>query len=315
MNRVEIRRALSDYGVIAGLVVVAAVFALLNPAFLTPENLSNIGRQSTLLSIVAFGMTFVIISGEIDISIGAIASASGVVIATLLANQVPIAVAIGAGVLLGGGIGAVNGIVITYGRVASFIMTLGMLNIVRGISLALTNASTIIFENEQYRTLFHRMTITGIPSPVMFAALLFAVLYLLLHQSRYGAHIFALGGNMELARLTGIPVKRLKVSIFVLSGAIAALSAVITTARVGNGQPDADLGMVLNAIAAVVIGGTSFSGGVGSLGKTVIGAILIGTLNNGLTLMGVDFDWQLVVRGIVIIAAVMADTVWRQQKE
>lgn len=315
MINVPVSRWMARYAVILGLGVVVIAFSLASPAFMTVSNILNIGRQSTLLAIVAFGMTFVIISGEIDISIAATASAAGVTMASLLATGTPIVFAILAGVSVGAAIGLVNGLVITYGRVASFIMTLGMLNIVRGISLAATNASTIGFENETYRDIFHRFSLFGVPSPVLFAVILFALLYLLLHHSRYGAHVFAVGGSMELARLAGIPVKRIKVSIFVLSGSLAALSSVLTIARVGNGQPDADLGIVLNAIAAVVIGGTSFSGGVGSLGKTLIGAVLIGTLNNGLTVLGIDFDWQLVVRGLVIVTAVMADTVGRRPKE
>lgn len=315
LSRNRGRQLVSKYGVFIGLVAVFVSFAIISPAFLTAQNLVNIGRQSTLLAIVAFGMTFVIISGEIDISIGATASASGVTIAALLAQGTPIILAIAAGVLVGALIGLVNGLVITYGRVASFIMTLGTLNIVRGISLASTNASTIIFENELYRNIFHRYALLGIPAPIIFAAILFGILYVLLHQSRYGVHVMAVGGSAELTRLAGIAVHRIKVSIFVLSGVIAALSSIIMTARVGNGQPDADLGMVLNAIAAVVIGGTSFSGGVGALPKTIVGALLIGTLNNGLTLMGVDFDWQLVVRGGVIVLAVLADSVLTGRQE
>jgi ribose transport system permease protein len=314
-RRQSVSEILSRYGVFFGLVVVVIVFSIASPVFLTPDNLLNIGRQSTFLAIVAFGMTFVIISGEIDISVGSVAAASSVTIASLLAANTPIIVAIGAGVLLGGAIGLINGLVITYGRVPSFIMTLGMLNIVRGLSLASTNASTIVFENELYRGLFSRFTYLGVPAPIIFGALLFVLLYILLHHTRYGAHVIAAGGSAELSRLAGIAVNRLKVSVFVLSGAVAALSAVISTARVGNGQPEADLGTVLNAIAAVVIGGTSFAGGRGALPKTILGALLIGTLNNGLTLMQVNFDWQLVARGAVIVLAVFADVTLRRTKE
>jgi len=306
---------LSKYGVLFGLVFVFAFFASASPAFLSVNNLVNVGRQSTLLAIVAFGMTFVIISGEIDISIGATSSAAAVTIATVLAADQSIILAVGTAVLLGATVGLVNGLVITYGHVPSFIMTLGMLNIVRGLSLASTNASTIVFDNELYRNIFSRWSYLAIPAPIAIAALLFFALFVLLHHTRYGAHVMANGGNSELARLAGIAVNRIKISVFVLSGAVAAFSATITTARVGNGQPDADLGVVLNAIAAVVIGGTSFSGGRGALANTILGALLIGTLNNGLTLMGIDFDWQLVVRGAVIVLAVFADTTLRRGRE
>ena len=314
MRAAEMRSWARSYGILAAIVVVVIFFSLANPFFLTFENIANIGRQTTLLVVVSFAMTFVIISGEIDISIGATASIAGVAIAFALEAGWPWPVAVLCGVLLGGAIGAINGAVTVGGRIPSFIVTVGTLNVIRGLALAWTNASTIVFDNEAFRTIFARGEAAGIPAPVWFAGSVFAVLFAVLHRSRLGSNIFAVGGNAESARLAGIPVARVKIAVFAISGAVAALAAVIMVARVGNGQPEGAIGIELSAIAAVVIGGSRFSGGRGSLGRTVLGALLIGTLGNGLTLMNVDHDWQLVVRGLVIVVAVLADGLIQKER-
>ncbi len=314
MRATGVRSWARSYGIFAAIVVVVAFFAVANPFFLTFENIANIGRQTTLLVVISFAMTFVIISGEIDISIGAITSVAAVAIAFALESGWSWPVAVLCGVLLGGAIGAINGGIIVAGGIPSFIVTVGTLNVIRGLALAWTNASTIVFDNETFRMVFARGEMAGIPAPVWYAVVVFALLFVVLHRSRLGSNIFAVGGSAESARLAGIPVARVKVSVFAMSGAVAALAAVIMVARVGNGQPEGAIGIELSAIAAVVIGGTRFSGGRGSLGRTVLGALLIGVLGNGLTLMNVDHDWQLVVRGIVIVAAVLADSLLQKER-
>lgn len=301
------RRLLGQSGIYLALALLIAAFSLLNPFFLTVENIANIGRQTTLLAIGSFAMTFVILVGEIDLSVGAVASLAGVVIALLLRDERAMPLAIGAGLLVGALIGAVNGLLTVRGGIASFIVTLGTLNIARGIALSATNASTIVFENDRYRDLFARGTLLGIPAPIWFAALLFAALHYLLTQTRFGAHVYAVGGHAASARMAGIAVDRIKITVFTLSGALMALASLVLTARVGNGQPEGALGLELDAIAAVVIGGTSFTGGRGSLVRTVIGALFIGILNNGLSLMGVNYYAQLVVKGLLIVIAVLID--------
>jgi ribose transport system permease protein len=179
--------------------------------------------------------------------------------------------------------------------------------VIRGVALALTNASTITFKNDGYRILFARGVFLGIPSPVWFALLLFLILLFVLQRTRFGANVYAVGGNETSARLAGIPTRAVKLGVFTLSGALVACAAVVYTARLGNGQPEGMIGYELDAIAAVVIGGTSFTGGRGSLLRTVVGALLIGVLNNALVLMGAAFPVQLMVKGSVIILAVLMD--------
>lgn len=298
---------LSRLGIYIAILLVAGSFAVLRPVFISPENLANIGRQVTLLAILAFGMTFVILSGEIDISVGAVASASSVIIASALSNAVPWPLAVVAGITCGLAVGLINGVLTVKGSIPSFIVTLGMLNVVRGIALAATNASTIVFRNDTYRDIFARGSLLGIPAPVWIAAVLFLLLGYLLHYTKFGADIYAVGGNAQLARMAGIAADRVKIGAFTLCSAIAAFSATVLAARVGNGQPEGAIGFELDAIAAVVIGGNSFSGGRGSLWRTVLGALLIGILNNGLTLMNVNYNLQLVVKGTVIVLAVLLD--------
>jgi len=314
----QLQRFFSRYGIYAAIVIVAAIFALLKPVFLSPDNIANIGRQVTLLTIAAFGMTFVILAGEIDISVGAVASMASVIIASMLSAALPWPLAVLASVAAGAIVGATNALLSVKGRIPSFIVTLGALNVVRGFSLAATNASTIIFRNDPYRDIFARSAPSGIPSPVWIVAILFVALAYVLHRTKFGADIYAVGGNAQLARLAGVAADRVKIWAFVLCSAVAAFSATVLTARVGNGQPEGAIGLELDAIAAVVLGGNSFSGGRGSLWRTVLGALLIGILNNGLTLMNVNYNLQLVVKGSVIVLAVLLDQMHKkidQRKE
>jgi ribose transport system permease protein len=314
------RATLGQFGVIGVVVAMVIIFGVVDPDFFGnffhPNNVANIGRQTTLLLITAFAMTFIILSGEIDISIGAIASASSVVIALLISQGQPVLLAIAAGVGLGALLGLVNGVITVKGKIPSFIVTLGMLNLIQGFALAATNASTITLPNNPtvagFRDLFARgaQTLPGgliIPNPILFALGILLILVFILRRTKFGADVYAVGGNALSSRLAGIKVDQVKIGVFVLSGVLVALAAVIYTARLGNGQPLGMIGYELDAIAAVVIGGTSFTGGRGSLLRTVVGAFLIGILNNSLSLMGVSFVLQQVVSGVVIILAVLID--------
>ncbi len=314
------RAMIGQFGVIGVVVAMVVVFGIADPDFFAnffhPNNIANIGRQTTLLLITAFAMTFIILSGEIDISIGAIASASSVVIALLISQGQPVLLAIAAGGGLGALLGLVNGVVTIKGKIPSFIVTLGMLNLIQGFALAATNASTITLPNNPtvagFRDLFARgtQTLPGgliIPNPILFALVILLALLFILTRTKFGADVYAVGGNAVSSRLAGIKVDQVKIGVFVLSGILVALAAVIYTARLGNGQPLGMIGYELDAIAAVVIGGTSFTGGRGSLLRTVVGAFLIGILNNSLSLMGVSFVLQQVVSGVIIILAVLID--------
>jgi ribose transport system permease protein len=314
-------RWIGQFGVIFAVLLLLAAFALIRPDFLSiflnPNNLANIGRQTTLLAITGFAMTLVILSGEIDISIGAIASMCGVVMALIIVNTGSWLLALPVGIVLGAALGFVNGAITVRGGIPSFIVTLGTLNIVQGAALALTNASTVTLPANpvinQFRDLFARGVVTlpianiQVPQPVIIVAVLLVILTWLLTRTRFGLNVYAVGGNAASARLAGIPVGRVKILVFMLSGALVAVAAIVYTARLGNGQPLGMIGYELDAIAAVVIGGTSFTGGRGALWRTVLGALLIGVLNNALTLMNVNFNLQLLVRGAVIVLAVMLD--------
>ncbi|MEM6281194.1 MAG: ABC transporter permease [Chloroflexota bacterium] len=308
------RNTISEFGVLIAIILLIIGFSFASPFFFTVSNFANIGRQTTLLAITSFAMTFVILSGEIDISIGAIASLSGVVIALLLREQFPMLLAILAGLTVGGLAGLLNGVITVKGKIPSFIVTLGTLSVIQGTALAMTNASTIVFSNDLYRDLFARASLFGIPAPVIFAVVLFFVLNWLLTSTRFGSNIYAVGGGADTARLAGIPVDRVKILVFTLSGVLTAMASLVLTARVGNGQPLGAQGLELDAIAAVVLGGTSFLGGRGALWRTVLGALLIGVLNNGLTLVSIAYYPQLLVKGGIIILAVYIDSLTRGQK-
>lgn len=301
------RRLIGQGGIYGALVALAAGLALLEPAFLTGENLQNVGRQTTLLAVSSFAMTFVILTGEIDLSIGAVASLVGVLVAKCLGADVPWVPAVAAGVAVGGAIGLVNGLIIVKGQVASFIVTLGMLSVVSGLALQITQGSTVGFESDAFRSVFATGTLLGVPAPVWVGVALFGVLHVVLRHTRFGSDVYATGGDAQAAGLVGVRVDRTRVLVFVLSGVMMAVAAAVLTARVGNARPDAGVGLEFDAIAAVVIGGTSFSGGRGSLMRTVGGALLIGVLNNGLGLLDVQYYAQLIVKGAIIVIAVLVD--------
>ena len=310
------RSNVGQFGMVFFVLALLLVFSLLKPDFFSiffnGANLNNIGRQTTLLMITAFAMTFVILSGEIDISIGAIASLAGMVIVLQMNDEVAFPLAIVSGLTVGAVIGLVNGFLTVKGKLPAFIVTLSTLSIVKGIALALSNGSTVRFSENTYRDVFARGSLVlpadvQIPMPIIIVVVLFILLNFLLTRTRFGSNIYAVGGNAQSARLAGIPVDRVKILVFVLSGILVSFAAVVYTARLGNGQPEGMVGYELDAIAAVVIGGTSFSGGRGSLWRTVLGALLIGVLDNAVSLMGLDFNLKLAVKGGTIILAVLVD--------
>ncbi|MCS6835403.1 MAG: ABC transporter permease [Anaerolineae bacterium] len=309
------RRNVGQFGMVGLVLALLAVFGLVNAeffsVFFSSGNVANIGRQTTLLLLTAFAMTFVILVGEIDISIGAIASLAGVLIVSLMNGGWPFPLAVLAGLGLGALVGLLNGLITVKGQIPSFIVTLGTLSIVSGLALAMTSGSTIRFSNDAYRDFFARgvldLGITQIPAPTLLTIALFLLLNFLLTRTRFGANVYAVGGGAASARLAGIRVDRVKIGVFVLAGVVVALAAVVYTARLGNGQPQGMIGYELDAIAAVVIGGTSFSGGRGSLWRTVLGALLIGVLDNAVSLMQLDFNLKLAVKGATIILAVLVD--------
>ncbi|MFL2123010.1 ribose ABC transporter permease [Marinilactibacillus psychrotolerans] len=295
-------------GPLIALIVLVTVVTFLNTNFISPTNLLNLLRQVSVNALIAFGMTFVIITGGIDLSVGSTLALSGALTAGILAAGVPPVVAIFAGLLIGAALGLLNGIVITKGKVAPFIATLATMTIFRGLTLVYTEGNPITGFSDDFTFLFFgRGYLFGIPFPVVLMAIAFGILFVLLHKMTFGRKTFAIGGNENASYIAGIKSDRVKYTVYAISGMMSALAGLILTSRLNSAQPTAGTAYELDAIAAVVIGGTSLAGGKGRIVGTLIGALIIGTLNNGLNLLGVSSFYQQVVRGIVIIIAVLLD--------
>lgn len=295
-------------GPLIALIVLVVVVTFLNTNFINPTNILNLLRQVSVNALIAFGMTFVIITGGIDLSVGSTLALSGALTAGILAAGVPPVVAIFAGLLIGAALGLLNGIVITKGKVAPFIATLATMTIFRGLTLVYTEGNPITGFSDDFTFLFFgRGYLFGIPFPVVLMAIAFGILFVLLHKMTFGRKTFAIGGNENASYIAGIKSDRVKYTVYAISGMMSALAGLILTSRLNSAQPTAGTAYELDAIAAVVIGGTSLAGGKGRIVGTLIGALIIGTLNNGLNLLGVSSFYQQVVRGIVIIIAVLLD--------
>jgi len=295
-------------GPFLGLLILVVFVSVMNPSFLEPLNILNLLRQVSLNALIAFGMTFVILTGGIDLSVGAILALSSALTAGMIVSGFDPMLAILIGALLGAIFGAVNGLLITKGKMAPFIATLATMTLFRGLTLVYTEGNPItgLGDNILFQ-LFGRGYFLGIPVPAVTMIVTFVVLYILLHKTPFGRKTYAIGGNEKAALISGIKVPRVKVLIYSLSGFLAALAGAILTSRLNSAQPTAGESYELDAIAAVVLGGTSLSGGKGRIFGTMIGVLIIGVLNNGLNLLGVSSFYQQVVKGIVIIIAVLLD--------
>jgi ribose/xylose/arabinose/galactoside ABC-type transport system permease subunit len=285
--------------------ILLVIFSLASPWFLSLDNFLNIGRQTALVSIVAMGMTFVIIARQIDLSVGSTLALSGMCAALAMAhvadNWLIGAVAgIGAGAL----VGLINGVLTTRLTIPSFLVTLGSLSAARGLALMLTNTKPVIITNETYFAIFGEGYFAGMPAPIAWTALATIVGVLLLHYSVYGRQIYAAGGNPTAALYSGIHIKRVTTLAFVLTGMLAGLAALVLSARSHAARPDVVQGLELDVIASVILGGCSLFGGRGFILGTLLGSLIIGTLNNGLVLLGVSSSLQLVIKGAIIVAAV-----------
>jgi len=293
------------------LVAMCAVFSVRVPGFLELATFRNVALQSAVEGIIAVGMTLVIISGGIDLSVGSVLGAAGVTATLMMARGVPVAVAVACTLALGALVGCFNGFLVAWVRIPPFIVTLAMLSMARGYAMLLTNSRTV----KDYPRSFNWLgsgTVAGLPAPVWLMGAVFAGGYVVLRHTRFGRHVYAVGGNAEAARLAGVPVRRTIVGVYCLLSALAALAGMINAGRLGAGDPTEGKEAELHVIAAVVLGGTSLMGGEGSLLGTLIGAFVIGFLHKGLGLQGVDYFWQLVIIGTVILAAVALNQVRRR---
>jgi len=290
--------------VLLGLIV---VFSIASPNFLTGTNVSNIFKQISVNGIIAIGMTLVILTGGIDLSVGPMVALAGVIMASIarLDNKLwgwGLIVGVAAAVT----IGAINGILIAYFKVVPFIQTLAMMSIARGLTLMYSGGKPISDLNHDF-TVIGKSEILFIPTIVWILVIVFVVAYIYLYRTRQGRHIYALGGNELATYISGVNTKLIKFSVYTLSGLLCGIAAVVLTARVASGIPRAGEGYELDAIAAVVIGGASLTGGKGTLVGTILGVLIIGILNNGMDLMSVSSYLQSVIKGIIIISAVLLD--------
>ncbi|MFE9375022.1 substrate-binding domain-containing protein [Streptomyces sp. NPDC006855] len=306
-----IRRVLLDNGALSALVVLVVAMSLLSGDFLTTQNLLNIGVQAAVTAILAFGVTFVIVAAGIDLSVGSVAALSATVLAwSATSAGVPVVLAVVLAIATGITCGFVNGALISYGKLPPFIATLAMLSIARGLSLVISQGSPIAFPDSVSRL---GDTLGGwLPVPVLVMIAMGLVTALILGRTFIGRSMYAIGGNEEAARLSGLRVKRQKIVIYALSGLFAAVAGIVLASRLVSAQPQAAQGYELDAIAAVVIGGASLAGGVGKASGTLIGALILAVLRNGLNLLSVSAFWQQVVIGVVIALAVLLDTLRRK---
>ena len=299
---------LQKIGPLIGLLLIVIIISIMSPNFLTLNNLLNVLRQVSINALIAFGMTFVILTGGIDLSVGSILALTGAVTAGLMASGMDPILAMFLGLLLGAVLGAINGVIIAKGKVAPFIATLATMTIYRGLTLVYTEGKPISgLGDSQAFQMLGKGYFFGIPVPVITMAITFGILYFILKKTTFGRRVYAVGGNEEASRLSGISVDRIKIYVYALTGMLAALAALILTSRLNSAQPTAGNMFELDAIAAVVLGGTSLTGGRGWIVGTLIGALIIGVLNNGLNLIGVSSFFQQVVKGAVILVAVLLD--------
>ena len=294
------------YGLSLVLVALGAVLSLTTPAFLTQSNLINVVRQISLNGILAVGVTYVLLTGGVDLSLGSMVALTGVVAATCAhPQQYPVVVPVLAGILTGLACGVVNGLVITRARVAPFIATLGMMTVARGLALVVSGGKPVSNLSGSFKAIGGDLA--GFPIPILILGLVALVSWFILTNLRLGRYLYAVGGNEQAARASGLDVPWIKTSAYAICGALAGLAGVVLAARITTGQPNAGVAYELDAIAAVVIGGTSLSGGVGGVGGTVLGALLMGVINNGLDLLNVSSYYQQIVKGLIIVGAVWLD--------
>jgi putative xylitol transport system permease protein len=299
---------LTEYGIIIAFILLCVALTFLNKYFLTPENITNILLQTSINGILAMGMTLVILTGGIDLSVGSVLAFASIVAATFVSGDNPQSplVALLVGIVTGAVLGLINGCVIAYLKIPPFVATLGMLSVARGLTYAYTGGMPVPNLSESFLNLGEG-SVLGLPLPILIFVLIFVILWVVLNHTSYGRTVYAVGGNVKSARTAGIRTRRVTASVYVIAGLLAGLGGLILTARTSSALPQAGVSYELDAIAAVVIGGTSLSGGVGSITGTLLGALIIGTINNGLDLLGVSSAYQQIVKGCIIVVAVLLD--------
>ncbi len=306
MNKKKLINQINIYRSVLILLVICVFATILSPSFLSVTNLFNVFKQITVAGIVGCGMTFVILTGGIDLSVGSILGLSGVLASGVLASTGNTAAAVAVSLVVGVACGAVNGFFVSVCGIPPFISTLGMMTLLRGVILVYTKGSPIPIKSDAYK-FFGKGSIAGIPVSVIILIIVFLLAHYILTQTSYGRSVYAVGGNREAARLSGIRVKTSEFLVYTLNGLMCGMAGLILTARLGSAQSTSGTGIEMDAIAAVILGGTSLSGGVGFVLPTVVGAMIMGIIDNILTLMNVNPHATNIVKGAVILIAVLVD--------
>jgi inositol transport system permease protein len=318
MNKINLKEKLfhllNRYGMLLVLIALLILMSTLSPTFFTSSNLINIVRQMSVIGIVAIGSTIVIITTGIDLSPGSLIALVSVVTASLAHPGsypliVPIVVGLGLGLLTG----ILNGTIIAKGKIAPFIVTLGMMTGARGAALLFSNGRPIGNLSDAFNFI-GQGDVLGVPVPILLFALVGVVSYILLNKTKFGKYVYAIGGNEQAAYIAGVNVDKYKIMVYGYAGLLTSIAGIILTARISSGQPTAGLMYELDAITAAVVGGTSLTGGIGTIGGTVIGALIIGVMNNGLDLLNVSSYWQQILKGVIIVAAVLIDNKKNRKK-
>lgn len=312
MNKDLILKKINEYAIALVFFLFCIILSIVSPYFITKQNILNVLRQVSINGLLSIGMTFVILTGGIDLSVGSVLAFGGVVGASLASSSyggviVPTGVSYGVALLAGIGLGAVTGGIIAKGKVAPFVVSLGMMSIARGLTYIYTNGMPVPQIDKKFLYI-GKGSFLGLPMPVVIFSMIFIIAWIALYKTRFGRYIYAVGGSEKSAKISGINTRLVVFSTYVISGFLSALAGIILTARTTAGLPQAGTSYELDAIAAVVIGGTSLSGGQGRLVGTIFGVLIIGVINNGLDILGVSSYYQQVVKGAIIIAAVLLDS-------
>lgn len=305
---------LSEYFIFVIFIALAIVLTLLKPSFIQPSNLVNILKQASINGILSFGMMFVIIAGGFDMSVGSTVAFTGIVAALMGQGQYPIVVPLVMAMLAGLVVGVVNGVGVAVGDLPPFIMTLGTMTAVRGLALLTSDGKPVTGISEGYKAVA-ASSIAGIPMLAVFLVIVILICSFVLAKTVYGRRVYACGGNLQAARVSGINTTMIRISTFAIAGLLAGLSGFLMTSRVTIGQPTAAESYEMDAITACVVGGVSMSGGVGKPWGVVVGCLLITVITNGLDILGVSSHWQKIVKGLIIVLAVLIDVKGKSKKD
>lgn len=298
-----------NVGIIGVLIIICLIVTVATDKFLTTNNIISILRQISINIFIALGMTLIIILGHIDLSVGAIVAMSGTLTVGFIVTQgLPMGLAIILGLALGTIAGFISGTIVSVFRVPAFIITMAMMNICNGIANVYSGGQSTRITDEFFVAIGTGYLFNKIPLPVVYMTILIIIISFVLSKTKFGTYVYAIGGNREAARLSGVPIRKVEIAVFTLSGLLSAFAGLVLCSRMYSGQPSVGSGYELDAIAACVLGGTSMSGGKGKISGTVFGAMVIGIISNGLNLIGVSSYWQLIVKGLIIACAVLLDS-------